>query len=89
VFFGFRLGEISTPTRYFPEASSINFRRSVKYGLGVLSTSLKFRAQRMKLVRLRLFGRRERELMPGYYQEISEAPTETDQAYDTNLPRAN
>jgi len=33
---GFRIGEISCPTRYFPEASSINFRRSVKYGLGVL-----------------------------------------------------
>jgi glycosyltransferase involved in cell wall biosynthesis len=34
---GFRIGEISCPTRYFPDASSINFRRSVKYGLGVLS----------------------------------------------------
>jgi glycosyltransferase involved in cell wall biosynthesis len=38
---GFRIGEISCPTRYFPEASSINFRRSVRYGLGVLSCSLK------------------------------------------------
>ena len=34
--FGFRIGEISCPTRYFPEASSINFARSVTYGLGVL-----------------------------------------------------
>ena len=40
--FGFRIGEISCPTRYFTEASSINFRRSVKYGLGVLATSIKF-----------------------------------------------
>ncbi len=43
VAFGFEIGEISCPTRYFPEASSINFRRSCRYGLGVLSTSLKFR----------------------------------------------
>ena len=37
---GFRIGEISCPTRYFPEASSINFRRSVTYGLGVLRCSI-------------------------------------------------
>ncbi|NLD39452.1 MAG: glycosyltransferase family 2 protein [Desulfatiglans sp.] len=42
IFFNFRIGEISCPTRYFKEASSINFSRSVKYGLGVISTSLKF-----------------------------------------------
>lgn len=41
-YFGFRIGEVSCPTKYFPEASSINFKRSVKYGLGVLWTSLKF-----------------------------------------------
>lgn len=40
------VGEISCPTRYFPEASSINFRRSVVYGLGVVATSLKFRLWR-------------------------------------------
>ncbi len=39
IHFGFRIGEISCPTRYFPEASSINFRRSVVYGSGVLLTS--------------------------------------------------
>ena len=38
---GFKMGEISVPTKYFPEASSINFRRSVKYGLGVLLCSFK------------------------------------------------
>lgn len=38
---GFRMGEISVPTKYFEEASSINFKRSVQYGLGVLSTSVK------------------------------------------------
>ena len=43
IYRGFRIGEISCPTSYFPEASSINFRRSVTYGLGVLRTSVDFR----------------------------------------------
>jgi len=47
IFYGFRIGEISCPTSYFPEASSINFKRSVIYGLGVLLNSVKFRLQRM------------------------------------------
>jgi glycosyltransferase involved in cell wall biosynthesis len=51
IHFGFRIGEISCPTRYFDEASSINFRRSVTYGLGVLSTSLRFRLHHMNLLR--------------------------------------
>jgi len=55
IFFGFRIGEVSCPTRYFPEASSINFRRSVVYGLGVLKTSLDFRLQRMGLIDSPLF----------------------------------
>jgi glycosyltransferase involved in cell wall biosynthesis len=43
ILLGARLGEISCPTRYFPEASSINFRRSTIYGFGVLKTALEFR----------------------------------------------
>ncbi|HQT64264.1 MAG: glycosyl transferase family 2 [Acidocella sp. 20-57-95] len=43
---GFAIGEISCPTRYFDEASSINFRRSVTYGLGVLETALDYRLTR-------------------------------------------
>jgi glycosyltransferase involved in cell wall biosynthesis len=43
IYRGFRVGEISCPTNYFPEASSINFKRSVIYGLGVLKTSLDYR----------------------------------------------
>jgi len=39
---GFEIAEITCPTKYFDEASSINFRRSVKYGLGVMSTSVKY-----------------------------------------------
>jgi glycosyltransferase involved in cell wall biosynthesis len=55
VYFGFRIGEISCPTKYFPEASSINFRRSVVYGVGVLRTSLQFRLQRWGLMRSAIF----------------------------------
>src|SRR3954447_1126077 len=69
IYYKFRLGEISSPTRYFPEASSINFSRSVHYGLGVLSTSLRFRADKMKLHRSRLFRPRDEKLLPDYYRE--------------------
>jgi glycosyltransferase involved in cell wall biosynthesis len=61
VAFGFRIGEISCPTRYFPEASSINFARSVAYGLGVLETAVSFRLHRWGLRRIRRYdpgGRR-------------------------------
>lgn len=44
---GFRIAEISCPTKYFPEASSINFSRSVRYGLGVLGVSFAYRCARM------------------------------------------
>jgi glycosyltransferase involved in cell wall biosynthesis len=54
--FGFRIGEISCPTKYFPEASSINFRRSCIYGLGVLMTSIDYRLCRWGLRRSRLFA---------------------------------
>jgi len=40
---GFTIGEVSCPTKYFPEASSINLRRSIKYGFGCLSTGLRYR----------------------------------------------
>jgi glycosyltransferase involved in cell wall biosynthesis len=56
LYFGFRIGEISCPTKYFPEASSINFKRSVKYGLGVILTSLKFRVNKMRLGNFRMFN---------------------------------
>jgi glycosyltransferase involved in cell wall biosynthesis len=55
VFAGARLGEISCPTRYFPEASSINFRRSCVYGLGVVKTSLQFRLAKWGVFRSRIF----------------------------------
>jgi glycosyltransferase involved in cell wall biosynthesis len=49
VYFGFRIGEISCPTRYFEDASSINFRRSLIYGLGVLTTALQFLLKKWRL----------------------------------------
>ncbi len=57
VAFGFEIGEISCPTRYFPEASSIGFRRSVQYGFGVLSTAIAYRLHVWGLRRCRLFLR--------------------------------
>jgi glycosyltransferase involved in cell wall biosynthesis len=51
VAFGYRIGEISCPTKYFPEASSINFRRSVIYGVGVLATAVAYRLHRWGLRR--------------------------------------
>jgi glycosyltransferase involved in cell wall biosynthesis len=51
IWHGYRVGEVSCPTKYFPEASSINFRRSVKYGLGVLATALEFRLAKMGIVK--------------------------------------
>ena len=47
--FEFRVGEISCPARYFPEASSINFARSVKYGLGVVKTTIQVFLKRLGL----------------------------------------
>ncbi|HSN92230.1 MAG TPA: glycosyltransferase family 2 protein [Anaeromyxobacteraceae bacterium] len=61
LWFGFDIGELTCPTRYFTEASSINFRRSVKYGFGVLGTALEFRLARWGLrrpPRLSEYGRR-------------------------------
>ena len=49
LWFGFDIGELTCPTRYFAEASSINFRRSVKYGFGVLGTALEFRLAKLSL----------------------------------------
>ena len=62
IYFGFGIGEVSCPTKYFEEASSINFSRSVKYGFGVLWTSLRFRLQRWHLGKFRIFNPSGRKL---------------------------
>ena len=55
IYAGYRVGEISCPARYFADASSINFSRSVKYGLGVLRVSVAHFLQRNRLARFDLF----------------------------------
>jgi len=55
-YFNFNIAEISCPSKYFPEASSINFRRSVKYGFGVLATSFKYILQKLKIKKFTIFS---------------------------------
>ena len=59
---GFRIGEVSCPAAYFEDASSINFRRSVRYGLGVLVVSLQLFLQRKGLASFRIFDPEGRRL---------------------------
>ena len=66
VHFRFRIGEVSCPTKYFEEASSINFRRSVQYGLGVVATTLQFALQKWGAWHFRIFSVNGRRLDPGY-----------------------
>jgi glycosyltransferase involved in cell wall biosynthesis len=68
--FGYRIGEISCPTKYLTEASSINFARSVKYGFGVLGTTLKCWLQRSGVAHYRLFSPAGRKLLLDYYVPI-------------------
>lgn len=64
VYFGFRIGEISCPTKYFDDASSINFRRSVVYGIGVLTTALQFLLKKWRLARPAFLEDREARRLP-------------------------
>ncbi|MCH8830194.1 MAG: glycosyltransferase family 2 protein [Planctomycetes bacterium] len=59
VHFGFKLGDIPVPVRYFAEASSINFLRSVKYGAGTLGVLMRFWLHRLRILRSKLFRPRE------------------------------
>ena len=52
---GWQIAEITCPTKYFKEASSINFKRSVKYGVGCLATAVKYRLAKMDLIQSELF----------------------------------
>jgi glycosyltransferase involved in cell wall biosynthesis len=60
IYAGFRIGEVTCPTKYFAEASSINFMRSMKYGIGCLRTACLFRLQRMGIAHSKLFSLSER-----------------------------
>ncbi|MFC1489417.1 glycosyltransferase family 2 protein [Thermodesulfobacteriota bacterium] len=55
IWFGYTVAEVSCPTKYFAEASSINLYRSIKYGFGCLITALKFRLAKMKIIESKLF----------------------------------
>jgi hypothetical protein len=70
--FGFKIGEISCPTKYFKEASSINFKRSVQYGLGVMATTVGFVAHKLGIVRMPRFGATGRKVTQQYYSETKQ-----------------
>jgi hypothetical protein len=71
VMFGFKIGEISCPTKYFEEASSINFKRSVEYGLGVIATTARLVAHKAGIIRSPLFGASGRKVTSEYYRQIT------------------
>lgn len=56
IYGGFSIAEVTCPTKYFKEASSINLRRSIKYGLGVLKVSLLHRLQKMGIIHHHLYN---------------------------------
>ncbi len=58
VYAGFDIGEVTCPTKYFEEASSINFKRSMKYGLGVLRVSVMHFFQRLGIVNLPMYQKK-------------------------------
>lgn len=70
VAFGFRIGEIGVPTRYFDEASSVNFRRSVIYGFATLWTLAKFLAHRWRIADMPQFSKPLREIVSRYHQTV-------------------
>lgn len=71
----FRIGEVSCPTKYFPEASSINFRRSLTYGMGVVATTVKLTLQKWGLAHFRLFSPQGRKLDLAYDQGAASPPS--------------
>ena len=77
IYFGCRIGEVSCPTKYFREASSINFSRSVKYGFGVLRTSIQCWLEKRGFAHFRIFSTQGRKLLFDYYRP-SQAPSAED-----------
>jgi len=64
IYFGYSIAEITCPTKYFEEASSINFFRSVTYGLGVLETAFRFRLHKLGWRKSPIFDEKGRRLLP-------------------------
>ena len=76
-YYGFNIGELSCPTKYFPEASSINFIRSCKYGFGVLSVSIKYFLANLGIYKSKIFRKDAQKLdinqeLPYYYKPTNE-----------------
>lgn len=68
--FGFRVGEIAVPTRYFQEASSVGFRRSIVYGLSTLKTLVDYVLDRRGLVRKPIFRKRLNEVISRHHRQL-------------------
>jgi glycosyltransferase involved in cell wall biosynthesis len=62
VYFGYRIAEVTAPAQYTQESSSINFRKSLVYGIGVIFTSLKFAVQTLRLARFPIFNKDGKKL---------------------------
>ncbi len=67
--FGFRIGEIGVPTRYFKEASSVDFQHSVVYGLGTLMTLADYALDRMSIRRSPLFRKKLDQVISRYHRQ--------------------
>ncbi len=61
-YYGFNIGEISCPTKYFPDASSINLKRSIKYGLGVLAVSVQYFLANLGVYKQKIFRQNAKKL---------------------------
>ena len=72
VMFNFNIGEISCPTKYFKEASSINFKRSVEYGLGVLATTFSFVGHKWGWIHEPRFNSTGRKITPQNYSQVTQ-----------------
>lgn len=70
VAFGFRIGEIAVPTRYFSEASSVNFTRSVKYGAGTLGALARYLLDRCGIAPSPQYRKSLRQVLPPYYRPL-------------------
>ena len=77
VCFGFRIGEVPVPTRYFAEASSVNFRRSVEYGLDVLWLMARYLLHRAHVWRSRQFTARLVDILAPRHREAILRSTRT------------
>jgi glycosyltransferase involved in cell wall biosynthesis len=73
VMFGFKIGEVSCPTKYFEEASSISFRRSVEYGLGVLATTASFVLHKAGIRKVARFEPNGKKLSNWHYSKAERA----------------